>query len=229
MCVIILGGSIVAYKLDSDGKIGKKLFYKKFEENSKIHQAYFSKDYSELYVINIGLSKLIKYDVIYDKEELKLINKCTFQFEKDTKPRHMVIDEKGNIYVITEETCELYKLICNNNNFEIVQKVSIVDKQKDTTGCAIKIDLQLKKIYTSIRGLNRIVVFNIEDDKLEKIQDVDCGGECPRDIVLDQKNKHLLCANQKSNNISVFEMKDGRITLKENKYNINSPTCIVVG
>lgn len=229
MYAITLGGSIVAYKIEKDGRIGKKLFYKKFKNNSKIHQIYFSKNYNELYVINIGLNQLIKYDIVYDEDKLKLARKDIFYFEKDTKPRHMVIDKQDNIYVVTEDSCELYKIKCDNEDkFKLVEKIAILKKEKDYTGCAIKIDSQSKYIYISIRGKNIIVVFNIEDNRLNMIQSIDCNGKCPRDITLDSKNKYLFCANQKSNDISVFEIKNGKLKLLEDKYDVYNPTCIVV-
>ena len=230
MFVIIHGGSFVAYKIEDEGKIGKKLYYEKFEGNSKIHQIQFSKDYSELYIINMGLGELIKYEVLYNNNRLDLIKRDTFYFEKDSKPRHMVIDNQGYIYVVTEDSCEIYKLMCDDKNkLRLIKKVSILEKEKeqDDTGSAIKCDLEKKFIYVSIRGWNRIAVFSIKENGLEMVQNVDCKGECPRDIVLDSKNKYLFCANQKSNNISIFKIIDGKLKF-EKKYSTIHPSCIVV-
>ena len=141
----------------------------------------------------------------------------------------MVIDKNGNIYVVTEASCEIYKFICDNDKLKFIQKKSILSRKKENnyTGCAIKIDLNSEFIYVSIRGLNSIAVFSIQDNNLKMIQNVDCNGECPRDIVLDPTNHYLLCANQKSNNISIFKVNNGKIIFK-NSLSIVNPSCIVV-
>jgi 6-phosphogluconolactonase len=62
-------------------------------------------------------------------------------------------------------------------------------------------------LYGSNRGENTIVVFKISDDGLLTLTGrVACGGEWPRNFVIDPSGKFLLVGNQKTNEISVFKI-----------------------
>lgn len=225
-------GSFVAFKLEKDGIIGKKLYYKKFTEISHVHHIQFSKDYKTIYIIDLGTDSIIEYSINYEQDKLDLTEVSKFQFPKKSEPRHMVIDQKDNIYVVTETSCELYKLNHNSNNqLILLDKKSILPektiKEKNFTGCAIKILTEIQYIYVSVRGHNSISVFDINNDDIRLIQNISCEGNGPRDISFDKNNKYLMCANQLSNNISIFNVQNGRLTY-EDKYDIESPSCIIV-
>ncbi len=50
----------------------------------------------------------------------------------------------------------------------------------------------------------------------------------PRDISFDKTEKYLICANQGSDNLSIFSVspKDGKLLL-ESTYSIEKPSCIL--
>ena len=82
-------------------------------------------------------------------------------------------------------------------------------------------------MYISIRGHNSISVFNIQDDKLELIQNIYCEGDNPRDITIDKYGRNLLCANLNSDNISIFSINNGFLKYRK-KFIIEKPSCIIV-
>lgn len=225
------GGSFAAFKLEENGKIGERLYYQKFEDISRIHHIQFSKDYKTVYIIDLGLDCIIEYNIDYNGKELKLNEKSQFHFSKKSEPRHMVIDENNNIYVVTEKSCEIYKLNYNKKQELIMlEKKSILPKgtkkEEDYTGCAIKINSEMQKIYVSVRGHNSISVFDITRDNIELIQNIKCEGNTPRDIAFDIKEEYLFCANQTSNTISIFSVKNGKLSY-QSKYQTEKPTCII--
>ena len=226
------GGSFVAFKIKEDGSIGEKLYFQKFSTKSKIHHIQFSKDYKSVFIIDLGEACIIEYNIDYNQKDLKLIEKTKFYFPEKSEPRHMVIDKKNNIYIVTEKSCELYKLSYDNNEqLTLVEKKSILPnltiKKENYTGCAIKIDSQMKYIYVSVREHDSISVFNIQNDAMELIQNIDCFGKIPRDIAFDKEEKYLLCANQRSNTITIFSIENGILSY-ENEAKTEAPTCIVV-
>jgi len=226
------GGSFVAFKINEDGSIAEKLYFQKFGAKSKIHHIQFSKDYNSIFIVDLGEDCIIEYNINYNKKELSLIEKSRFYFPEKSEPRHMVIDEKNNIYIVTEKSCELYKLSHNKNKQLIfVEKKSILPdntiRKENYTGCAIKINSEKKNIYVSVRGHDSISIFDIHDDKMELIQNIDCFGKIPRDIAFDKYEKYLLCANQISDTITIFNIENGKLSY-EDKSKIEAPTCIVV-
>ena len=63
-----------------------------------------------------------------------------------------------------------------------------------------------KFLYGSNRGENTIVVFKIDKDGLLSLSGhVSCGGDWPRNFVIDASGRFLLSGNQKSGNITVLE------------------------
>ncbi len=224
-------GSFVAFKVEENGSIGEKLYYKRFNKTSKIHHIQFSKDYNMMYVIDLGDGKLYAFEIRYKDNVLELKNKAIFRFSKHVMPRHMAIDKENNIYVITEVSCEIYKIRYDNKGkLLLLDKKSILPKglqrRKEDTGATIKIDSDNEYLYASIRGHNSISVFDIRDNRLNLIQNIKCGGDSPRDINLDKSEKYLFCANLNSNSISIFHIYNGLLEYR-NKVILEKPSCIV--
>jgi 6-phosphogluconolactonase len=66
-----------------------------------------------------------------------------------------------------------------------------------------------KFLYGSNRGENSIVVFRISTDgSLSLAGHSTCGGDWPRNFVIDPSGKFLLAGNQKSGDISVFRINE---------------------
>ncbi len=223
-------GSIDIFDLNIDGSISKPIYHKKFFQNSRIHQICFSSDNKIVFITNLGNDTLYAYKILGDKTNFKLLELDKYKFPTGSGPRHLVIKE-NNLYVITENSCELYQItFSENNSFNFINCVSIlpnVQKQDNYTGCAIKISNDGSFIYCSVRGHNSISVFDT-NNSLELVQNISCYGNTPRDISFNLSEDFMFCANQNSNDISIFSRnkKTGSLNF-ENKYSINSPACII--
>lgn len=223
-----LSGSFVVYKLEENGEIGRLLYSREYGENSNIH--YIKAVEDKLYVINLGQDTLYEYCVNYNNEKLEINEKNKIVFPKKTEPRHMVLDNDKNIFVVTEKSCELYKIIHDDKEkLKIADKKSIIRpgtiKSDKDTGCAIKMDLDKEYIYVSVRGKNCISVF--ETESMNLIQNINCGGDCPRDISFDITGKFFMCANQLSNNIAIYTVLDDGILRYKDNIDTISPSCII--
>ena len=64
-----------------------------------------------------------------------------------------------------------------------------------------------KFLYGSNRGENTIVVFKMDKEGLLSLAGhASCGGDWPRNFVIDPSGRFLLSGNQKSGNITVFRI-----------------------
>lgn len=233
-CANYTDGSFSAFKINIDGSIGRKLYTTKFsDKNSHVHCICFSQNKERLFVVNTGANKLFCYDISYEDNKLKLKQSDCFIFPKETEPRHMVIDKNNNIYVITEKSCEIYKLLFKDNAFKLSYITPIfpegIEESKDNTGAAIKLSMDNKYIYTSNRGHNSISVFKIYENKLELIQNISSYGTTPRDISFDKEEKYMFCANQHTNNISIYkrDKEDGKLQYFNN-CTVEAPSGICI-
>lgn len=225
-------GSFTAFQIDANGKIGSRLYFEKFQKNiSHIHYITLSQDKEHLFVIDLGTNKIYAYTIctnpIFD------LHLCsTFSFPQYSQPRHLVLDSKNRIHVITESSCEIYTLSFENNVFSFLFKTSLfssfLTKEDNDTGCSIKINKNCSFVYASLRGQNLICVFEILENQLNLIQTISCFGSTPRDISFDKTGNYLICANQGSNNLTVFSIcpKNGRLFF-ESTYPIEKPSCIL--
>ena len=127
--------SFIAFKINEDGSVGEKLFFKRYSTISRIHQLQFSKDMKKLYVADMGESKIYEFQIKYKNGVLELVEKSTIVFPDNSKPRHIAVDNNF-VYVVTEVSCEVYKLGYNENQeLQIMDKRPIFDKEveKDDT------------------------------------------------------------------------------------------------
>ena len=221
-------GSLNIFSLNSDNTINDLIYHKTYTPKSHIH--YTAVSNNVLFVVDLGDNKLFAYEIINNDSNFDLKELAFYSFPENSGPRHLVLNQ-NNIYIVTENSCELYHLMFSQENqFVFMNKISILPsntiKAENDTGCAIKLSNDSNFIYTSIRGNNSISVF---DTSLNLIQNISCFGNTPRDISFDATQNFMFCANQNSSNISIFkrDKKTGHL-LFQSKYPINSPACIIL-
>ena len=118
-----------------------------------------------------------------------------------------------------------------NGELKLIQTLTTLREGfKGKSYCAdIHIGKNGKFLYGSNRGENTIVTFRIgTDGKLTLAGHTSCGGEWPRNFVIDPSGKYILVGNQKSGNISLFSIdeKTGLPVEPGKDYKITSPVCL---
>jgi 6-phosphogluconolactonase len=75
------------------------------------------------------------------------------------------------------------------------------------TAAEIAIDASGQFIYASNRGEDTLVVFTVDpySGTLTFMQRIACGGKAPRHFTLDPSGKWLVCGNQDSATLTIFE------------------------
>ena len=224
-----IDGYYTIFKINSNGVIGNPIYHK--IENKKKSHAHCIKVASNgkfFCVVDLGADLLIVYEI--KNNIIKEVDRL--KFKNNTEPRHIALC-KNIIYLITEKSCELYTIRFKNNKLEILDVKSLLPqniKIKDNyTGCAIKVTKDFKNIYTTIRGHNSISVFKIKNNKIEMVQNINCGGDLPRDLELDKTENYVLVANSDDNKIAIFrrDKKSGKLEFK-NSEETESPTCVAI-
>ena len=222
-------GSFSVFSLSSDNSLDKLIFYKTFTNHSHIHCVELSSDNNFLFITDLGDNKLFAYKIIFDKNSFDLEPVSQYDFKNNTQPRHFVIDN-NNIFLVTENSCELYHFIFSEaNGIKLLEKVSLLpdnmEKLENYTGCAICFGKDKKLLYVSIRGLDNICIFSISPTMKLK-EHISCYGNTPRDLFI--IDDYLLCANQTSNSISIFDInKNTGELLLNNVFNIEHPAHII--
>lgn len=230
-------GSVTVVRLDDSGipsEVTDSIFFEvDSTQVSHPHMIMHDPSGKHIYLTDLGLDRIIGYDLDITSGKLKQINDNVTNLPKGSGPRHFVFNTSGSkLYLINELGSSLMVFDVDNNGvLNLIQ--TLPSAGNDFSGknyCAdIHISHDNKFIYGSNRGENTIVVFKIlEDGTLNLAGRVSCGGDWPRNFVIDPAGKFLLVGNQRSDEISVFKInsKTGFPKGPVNIKSFTSPACL---
>jgi 6-phosphogluconolactonase len=231
------GGSVTVVRLNEKGipeGVTDTIVYDGVEGRvSHAHMISFDPSGKRVYVTDLGLDRVVIYDFDPVSGKLKQIPNGIAEWEKGAGPRHFVFSSDGSkMYVINElNSTIIFFNVNKNGELEPVQTVSTLREDfKGTSYCAdIHLGKNDKYLYGSNRGENTIVTFKVgPDGKLTLAGHTTCGGDWPRNFVIDPSEKYILVGNQNSGNISMFSIdeKTGLPVGPSKDYKLNSPSCL---
>ena len=231
------GGSIAVIKLDEKGipvSLTDTILYgSEGEKVSHAHMIASDPKGKRVYLTDLGLDRIVIYNFDTTTGRLKQIQNGIFKFAAGTGPRHFVFNpDCTKMYVIGELNSTVSVLdVDANGELKLIQTITTL--KKGYTGQNACADLHLGKsgdfLYGSNRGENNIVTFKIgTGGTLTLAGHSSCGGDWPRNFVIDPSGKNLVTGNQKSGNISLFriDMKSGIPAESGVEYKIPSPECL---
>jgi 6-phosphogluconolactonase len=208
-------GSVAVVKLDNLGIPSEitdtTLYNKSAPDESHAHMILSDPEGKKIYVTDLGLDRIIVYDFDKSTGQLSQSENGLVQLPDGIGPRHFVFNSNGsNLYVINELGSKM--LVFNIKENEEPGLVQILPTTRSSfEGNNYCADVHLSKdgkfLYGSNRGENTIVTYKVEPDgTLTLAGHTSCGGNWPRNFVIDPSGKFLLAGNQKSDSISVFRL-----------------------
>lgn len=237
------GGSLVTYKLAENGEIldqhqlvqheGKGPNVNQY--HAHVHSAWFSPNQKNLYVVDLGIDKVFKYN--FNPSAEQPVSDGTppfFKVPDGYGPRHLTFSPNGRqVYVLNELESKLIAFDYNNGDWKEIQTLSTTDIESpdhDKGSSAIKISNDGKFVYASNRGkTNTISIFKVlSDGKLELVENVSVKLH-PRDITLTPDGNWLLSASRDQDAVELFKVdkKTGKITKSSEEISIPKPICVV--
>lgn len=231
------GGSVAVVKLDGKGvpeRITDTIFYSA-DEGKVSHAHMISPDHAgeRIYVTDLGLDRIVIYNFDSADGRLHQIQNGIVKLPKGAGPRHFVFStDNTKMYVINElnSTISVFN-VEQNGELDSIQTVTALTKGfKGESYCAdIHIGKSGEFLYGTNRGENTIVTFRIESDgKLTLAGHTTCGGNWPRNFVVDPSGKYILVGNERSGNISLFSIdeKTGIPREPAKDFKIPAPACL---
>ena len=208
-------GSVVVVRLDETGvpeSITDTILYVKEEpDRSNAHMIISDPAGKRIYVTDLGLNRIMIYNFDTEKGKLQEIENGLIPVPAGSGPRHFTFNEDGSkLYLINEHGSTIMVFDTDEQaGLKLLQTESTRNPEFiENNYCAdIHIGKDGKYLYGSNRGENTIVVYKIAEDGLLTFAGrVSCGGNWPRNFVIDPTGKFLLVGNQKSDKISVFRI-----------------------
>jgi 6-phosphogluconolactonase len=231
------GGSVAVVRLDSSGipvsVTDTVLFTENSGKISHAHMVAFDPKGERIYVTDLGLEKIWIFTLERTTGQLIPFNPGGISLPQGTGPRHFIFNESGSrMYVIGEYNSTVTVLNVDSARGVVpIQMISTLRTgYSGNNSCAdIHIGSSGLYLYGSNRGENTIVTYEIDKDGLLSLAGhTDCGGNWPRNFVIDPSGNYLLAGNQKSSDIAVFKIdpQTGIPSKKVNDIKIGSPACL---
>jgi 6-phosphogluconolactonase len=234
---------LTAYILNADGSISDH--YQVFHETGSsvnpnrkaeahVHSSLLSPDNKYVYVADLGSDKVRVYDYDQANFTVKPGDPEAASVIPGSGPRHMTIFP-GLPYMYLVQEMSNTVSVFNIENEAAPKMIQTLSTLPDGfTGEDDAADIHIapsgKFVYSSNRGDNSIAIFSVnrENGNLTAAGHHSCGGNWPRNFLMDPKGQYLFVANEKSDNMVILKMNSDSGELSDTGISISipSPVCI---
>lgn len=229
-------GSLAAYKLEPDGKLGEAFFTVKHQgkplsaaqPGPKQHGIQFSKDNKYMFIADLGLDRVYSYR--FDAAKPSITDPTYVSTHAGAGPRRIQMSPDGKfLYVDHETDSEVGVYSIDGGKLTEIQTVSTLpaDFKARNTTAEIIISADGRHLYVGNRGHDSVAIFTInpETGKLSNLENVPSGGKTPRNLRFDPTGNWFFAANEGGGNITQFKVdkKTGRLTPTGVTGEINTP------
>jgi 6-phosphogluconolactonase len=218
------------------------------QNQAHAHCTFFDIQSNKLLVCDLGLDQVKVYSVqknnsidnkTENKNEFNAVEGQIILLPAGSGPRHICFDKNYAYgFVINELTGSVTIIKYNaekkeydiKGNFDLSGQLSKSSINTDLGSAAIRVSLDGKFVYTSMRSDNTIRLFAFDriSESLNYIASYRTEGRTPRDFTIDPTGKWLLVAHQDSDTIAIFNVNsyNGTLSLFNTVENIKSPVCL---
>ena len=227
------GGTVSAFPLNENGSIrGMSQFHLPHTEGSHMHCAVLSPDGKYIFVTNLGLDCIHRFDFNggaqpLGEESIAWKNASAEKFG----PRHMVFSADGRFaYLLCELGDKLVVFSYRNGKLTPIQTLTAYDGQGHGSA-DIHLSPDGRFLYTSHRlkddGIS-IFSVNPQSGKVQKVG-FQATGRHPRNFALSPDGRFLLCACRDDNRIEIYAVNTdtGALTLlPDATLSVGTPVCV---
>jgi 6-phosphogluconolactonase len=235
------GGNVTVVPVDPQGNLSSDIQVIQHEGSSinpqrqkapHVHSAVFHPTEKRVFVADLGTDKIYLYDVVdNDTAMLSPATPEAFTVEAGAGPRHILFNDTGDrLYLIHELTAEVGVYAYQDGELSHLETHSLVAENfaGEVGAAELRFSPDGDFLYASNRGeANTITAFSVnhEDGSLREIQQVSSYGEAPRNFIITPDGKFLLCGNQNSDEILVFNrnQEDGKIDPSQISFSVKKP------
>ncbi|MBM3803359.1 MAG: lactonase family protein [Acidimicrobiia bacterium] len=237
------GGSVAAFPIASDGRLGDRSGFVQHSGSSvnpqrqkAPHAHSINMDPANQFAVaaDLGLDKVLVYRFDKAKGTLTPNEPPAASVKPGSGPRHFAFHPQDrSAYVINElaNTVTAFRYEASKGVLSEIQTISTLPSGFAGTSHTAEVQVHPsgKFLYGSNRGHDSIAVFAIEaSGRLRYVENVATGGSTPRNFGISPDGRYLLAANQQSNNVVVFRIdaNSGRLTPTGSTLEVPTPVCV---
>lgn len=238
-------GSIAVFPLEADGSLGPRTALVQHhgsgpdpvrQPGPHTHMVSFY-PWSEhrLLVTDLGIDTVLEYQLRSDGSLVENTS-SRIQTAAGAGPRHVMHHPDGrHLFILGELDSTLMLLERNDDGrYSFVETVSTLPPgdHPGSSAAALRISASGRYVFVSNRGSDsdNIAMFRF-DSEAEALTLLHCEGsrgQTPRDVVQSPDGRHLLVANQDSDNVAVFEIHEEKGDLEPvGTTDVPTPVCLV--
>ena len=210
-------GTLAAYKLEPDGKLGEAFYVEKHagtplspkQPGPKQHGIQFSKDDKYMFITDLGLDRVYSYHVDVKAPTITPADPPYVSTHAGAGPRRIQMSPDGRfLYVDHETDSEVSVFAIDGGRLTEIQTLPTVpqDAKAHNTTAEIIISADGRYLYVSNRGHDSVAVFAVDrkTGMLTAKGNVPTGGRTPRNIRIDPTGRWLFAANENGGAITEF-------------------------
>jgi 6-phosphogluconolactonase len=212
-------GSLAAYKIEPDGKLGEAFYVDQHsgkplsskQPGPKQHGIQFSKDNKYMFIADLGLDRVYSYKFDAAAPSITPADPAYVESHAGAGPRRIQISPDGKfLYVDHETDSEVSVYAIDGGRLKEIQVIGTVPdeaKAKNSTA-ELVISADGRHLYVGNRGHDSIAVLaiNPKTGMLTRAENVPSGGRTPRNIRFDPSGNWFFAANENGNNITEFKV-----------------------
>lgn len=143
-------------------------------------------------------------------------------------PRHCVFPQgRDTWYVLCELESQLLVYRGRPGEAMLIGRVPVGGVNGANYPAALRLSPDRKLLAATGRGQNIISLFAIgENGLLSRLAEVPSGGDWPRDVQFTPDGRYLVCANERSNRLTAFAMKNGHPEQCDS-IGVPAPACVL--
>jgi 6-phosphogluconolactonase len=231
------GGSVAVVKVGFSGipkGVTDVIKYNSVGEKvSHAHMISSDPQGNRIYVTDLGLDRIMIYTLNKYTGKLIPFNEEGIPLPPGTGPRHFAFNLDGTVMYVIGELNSTISVLKVDDKKGLILTQSVSTLREGLSGPNSPADIHTGRwgeyLYGSNRGENTIVTFKVlKDGTLTLAGHCDCGGDWPRNFVIDPSGKFLLVGNQRSGNISTFKIdkNTGLPVPVGQKVIVTAPACL---
>jgi len=237
-------GSVIGYRIEADGSLGEEVAFVQHVGSSAdpdrqagphAHAVEFDAAGRYLYVADLGLDKVMIYEVDAATGRLTPARQPSMATAPGAGPRHLAMHPGGgHAYLINEldSTITACRRDAATGGLTELQTLSTLpDGARDGNSCAeVQLGPDGRFLYGSNRGHDSIVIYAVEpaSGRLTLVGHESTGGRVPRSFEISPDGRFLIVANQDTNNLMIFRIDQGTGKLTNIGESVEAPTPVCV-
>ena len=234
-------GTVAAYNTEADGSLGDLINAVEHrgsgpnprrQEGPHAHSINITPDERFVLVADLGIDQVVVYAISGDSGAL--VEHSRAGVAPGAGPRHLVFHPSlPHVYVINELDSTVTTMFYDEDAGKLttLEALSTLPQtfQGESTCADIHITPDGRFLYGSNRGHDSLAIFAIDQisGRLTALGHQSTLGKTPRNFTIDPAGKHLLVANQDTDNIVSFHIHpDGSLAATGAVIEIPAPVCL---